>query len=165
MMTDDSLYNPWTSNCYLDWENLSTIPYSSFKEYGITYVYIILASEEWISDHNLVVTCVLYQPKSGNYFECIYRGNEDPLADDSVRHSLSIYQYMKSRMNRDLQVIFRFENNRSSLMLQKNPGTVCIVNNRCLISLYYHYLSRILLYRETYSSMRDRSQYAGSQPS
>lgn len=119
-------YSPWSSTSYHSWENLSSIPNRDFDAYGITYVYLILASEEWTTELRFIVTCVLYQPKSGSYFECIFRGNDSSQADYRVRRAYSIYEYMKSQSNRDLKIIFRFDNHPGRIMIQKSPETVCL---------------------------------------
>ena len=119
-------YNPWTPQCHRNWSELSTIPGNGFKEYGITFVYLILASEcPTTVESQSIVTCVLFQPDSGSYFECILRWRQNSQVGDQARRNFSIYRYMKSQMDRSLKIIFRFENYKEGRrMLQKNPSSV-----------------------------------------
>lgn len=116
-------YYTWTRQCHQNWSDITSIRCGPFDVHGITFVYLILASEgQTFTDGQFIVTCVLFQPKSGSYFECILRWSQ--AGEHGIRNH-SIYRYMKSQMQRSLKVIFRFENCRNGRrMLQKNPSSV-----------------------------------------
>lgn len=124
----NSSYRPWTHQCFQDWDAVSSVAQYDFDTFCITYVYLIWASEETINarGNRFRVTCVLYQPHSGSYFENVFVVNDDPMANERTRRSYSIYQYMRSEMGQNLKTVFRFDNNRSRLMLQKRNGMVRI---------------------------------------
>jgi hypothetical protein len=129
----DTNYFPWTAGDYLEFEGISTVPQSRFSIYGITFVYIVLASEESINvrGNRFRVTIVLYKPSSGSYHETRYIGNDSPLPNDVARHSFSIYQNMKAQMRRNLGLIFRFDNSHSHRTLMQT-------RNQVILLLYIH---------------------------
>ena len=140
-MSMSSSYYPWTGQCHQNWEGLSSIPHYDYRQYGTSYVYLILASEEWVSFQQVKfrITCVIYQARSGTYFECVFTGNDSPDADKTSRSSYSIYRYMKSQMRRSLKTIFKFVNTRRHQMIEKLPGKVSVWYLKYYLKLHIEY--------------------------
>ncbi len=103
-----SPYQPWTSQYYRHWDASSSVPQFAYEKYCTTFLYFIWPSEEVLNSqgNKFRVTCVLYQPISGSYFENLYVGNDDDTCSERIRRSFSIYRYMKIQMSRNRNKAF-----------------------------------------------------------